>query len=40
MTQLKEQAGKQGSIVGEYGIAPEAGTVRLERMLPGPIERV
>jgi uncharacterized protein YndB with AHSA1/START domain len=38
--QLKEQAGKQGSIVGEYGIAPEAGTVRLERMLPGPIERV
>ena len=38
--QSKEQAGKQGSIVGEYGIAPEAGTVRLERMLPGPIERV
>ena len=38
--QSKQQAGQQGSIVGEYGIAPEAGTVRLERMLPGPIERV
>ncbi len=38
--ELKEQVGKQGSIEGNYGIAPEAGTVRLERMLPGPIERV
>ncbi len=38
--QLKEQAGKQESIVGEYGSAPAAGTVRLERMLPGPIGRV
>lgn len=37
---LKGQASKQGSIVGEYGTVPEAGTVRLERMLPGPIERV
>jgi uncharacterized protein YndB with AHSA1/START domain len=35
-----QQAGKQGSIIGEYGTSPEAGTVRLERMLPGPIERV
>jgi uncharacterized protein YndB with AHSA1/START domain len=35
-----QPAGKQGSLIGEYGIAPEAGTVRLERMLPGPIERV
>jgi uncharacterized protein YndB with AHSA1/START domain len=35
-----QQAGTQGSIIGEYGISPEAGTVRLERMLPGPIERV
>lgn len=24
----------------EYGVSPEAGTVRLERTLPGPIERV
>ncbi len=38
--ELKEQAGKQGASVGEYGMAPEAGTVRLERVLPGPIERV
>lgn len=37
---LKEQAGKQGSIDAEFGISPEAGTVRLERILPGPIERV
>ncbi len=38
--ELKEQAGKLDSTVSEYGTAPEAGTVRLERMLPGPIERV
>ncbi|MGH9966319.1 MAG: SRPBCC family protein [Pyrinomonadaceae bacterium] len=38
--ELKEQAGRQGAGVGEYGIATEAGTVRLERVLPGPIERV
>lgn len=35
-----QQASKQGSIIEGYGISPEAGTVRLERMLPGPIERV
>jgi uncharacterized protein YndB with AHSA1/START domain len=34
-----QPAGNQRSI-GEYGSAPEAGTVRLERMLPGPIERI
>jgi uncharacterized protein YndB with AHSA1/START domain len=34
--QMKEQA----SIAGEYGTVPEPGTVRLERVLPGPIERV
>jgi uncharacterized protein YndB with AHSA1/START domain len=38
--QSKKQASKQESIVGEFGIAPEVGTVRLERILPGPIERV
>ena len=27
-------------LVDEYGVSPEAGTVRLERTLPGPIERV
>lgn len=37
---MNAQASKQGSIAGEFGIAPEAGTVRLERILPGPIERV
>ena len=30
----------QGSSEDEYGTSPEAGTVRLERTLPGPIERV
>ncbi len=38
--ELKEQAGRQEAGVGEYGISTEAGTVRLERLLPGPIERV
>jgi uncharacterized protein YndB with AHSA1/START domain len=38
--ELKQQAGTQGANVGEYGISTEAGTVRLERVLPGPIERV
>ena len=28
------------AITGQYGIVTEAGTVRLERVLPGPIERV
>lgn len=36
---LKNQAGQQES-PGEYGVATEARTVRLERVLPGPIERV
>ena len=35
-----QEAGNHEAIVGEYGISPEAATVRLERMLPGPIERV
>ena len=39
-TELKEQAGRQGASIDEYGIATEARTVRLERVLPGPIERV
>lgn len=34
------QAQTQGSLEVEYGTSPEAGTVRLERILPGPIERV
>jgi uncharacterized protein YndB with AHSA1/START domain len=34
--QMKEEA----STAGEYGTVPEPGTVRLERVLPGPIERV
>ena len=34
------QAQTQGSSEEEYGTSPEAGTVRLERILPGPIERV
>ena len=34
------QAQTQGSLEEEYGTSPEAGTVRLERTLPGPIERV
>jgi uncharacterized protein YndB with AHSA1/START domain len=38
--ELKEQHSKQPAITGEYGIVTEAGTVRLERVLPGPIERV
>lgn len=33
-------ADKHGSLVGEYATSPGAGTVRLERTLPGPIERV
>lgn len=28
------------SLFNNYGTSPEAGTVRLERLLPGPIERV
>lgn len=36
----KEDAGQQDPAADEYAIAPEAATVRLERMLPGPIERV
>lgn len=37
--QMKE-SGTTASTIGEYGIVLEAGTVRLERVLPGPIERV
>lgn len=35
--QMKEQIDPK---VGEYGVATEPRTVRLERLLPGPIERV
>ena len=35
--QMKEQVDPN---VGEYGVATEPRTVRLERLLPGPIERV
>lgn len=38
--ELKEQRSEQGVIRGDYGTVTEAGTVRLERVLPGPIERV
>ena len=40
MNSQSGQAQTQGQINDEYGTSPEAGTVRLERMLPGPIERV
>jgi uncharacterized protein YndB with AHSA1/START domain len=36
---MKEEGG-QAANPGDYGVATEAGTVRLERLLPGPIERV
>ena len=36
----KEQSDMHAAIFGEYGTSPEAATVRLERVLPGPIERV
>jgi uncharacterized protein YndB with AHSA1/START domain len=35
-----QQAGKQAATGGDYATTPEARTVRLERVLPGPIERV
>jgi uncharacterized protein YndB with AHSA1/START domain len=38
--QVKEQSDQQAATIDEYGTSPVAGTVRLERMLPGPIERV
>jgi len=38
--ELKEQPNKQPTGRDEYGTVTEAGTVRLERVLPGPIERV
>ena len=37
---IQKQAIRQESIDSEFGTAPEVGTVRLERILPGPIERV
>jgi uncharacterized protein YndB with AHSA1/START domain len=40
MTAEKQPAATQPSPANEYGTAVEAGTVRLERVLPGPIERV
>jgi len=36
----KKQDDKQGQQPSEYGVATGPGTVRLERVLPGPIERV
>jgi uncharacterized protein YndB with AHSA1/START domain len=36
----KKQDDKQGQQPSEYGAATGPGTVRLERVLPGPIERV
>jgi len=36
----KKQDDKQGQQPNEYGAATEPGTVRLERVLPGPIKRV
>jgi len=36
----KKQDDKQGQQPSEYGVVTEPGTVRLERVLPGPIERV
>ncbi len=38
--QTKKQADTPETYEGEYGEAIEARTVRLERLLPGPIERV
>jgi uncharacterized protein YndB with AHSA1/START domain len=36
----KKQDDKKGPQPSEYGVVTEPGTVRLERVLPGPIERV
>lgn len=38
--QVKKQTAEAGTDFGEYGVATEARTVRIERLLPGPIERV
>lgn len=40
MNSQSAQAQTPGPLEDEYGTSPEAGTVRLERTLPGPIERV
>lgn len=37
---MNGQVKKQADAWGEYGVATEPRTVRLERLLPGPIERV
>ena len=39
MTTNANEAKRQTG-AAEYGVSPENGTVRLERLLPGPIERV
>jgi uncharacterized protein YndB with AHSA1/START domain len=36
----KKQNDKQEQTPSEYGVVTELGTVRLERVLPGPIERI
>lgn len=38
--QSKKQVDGAGMYGGDYGTSSERGTVRLERVLPGPIERV
>jgi uncharacterized protein YndB with AHSA1/START domain len=35
-----QEKGQQGQSTNEYGAVTEPGTLRLERVLPGPIERV
>jgi uncharacterized protein YndB with AHSA1/START domain len=35
-----EEKGQRGKTTSEYGAVTEPGTLRLERVLPGPIERV
>ena len=36
----RSEKGQRDQTTGEYGIVTEPGTLRLERVLPGPIERV
>lgn len=35
-----ERSNKQVTAIGEYGVVTGPGTVRIERLLPGPIERI
>jgi uncharacterized protein YndB with AHSA1/START domain len=36
----KKPNDREGHISNEYGIASESGTFRIERLLPGPVERI